>query len=140
MTKQPKQELLPPESEERNEPTGWLDWLLGPDPPRFLLPATGLWILGLDWLLFPKEAATLGMAAPFTSIVGFLAGSIGAYHLQRRYALNTPAAALLKGCLAGFLVGVPFPLVGTMAGAWVLANSGLSGWKRRGWKQQAFRK
>jgi hypothetical protein len=143
MTKFANQELLPPESEERDsrgEPGGWLDWLLSPEPARFLLPATGLWILGLDWLLFPKEAATLGLAAPVTSIVGFLAGSMGAYHLQRRYALNTPAAALFKSLLAGLLVGVPFPLAGTLAAAWVLANSGLAGWKSRLWKQQTLRK
>ena len=141
MTKRPKQELLPPESEEeRAAPAGWLEWLISPMPERFLLPATGLWILGLDWMLFPKEAATLGLAAPVTAIVGFLAGSIGAYHLQHRYALNTPAAALLKSLLAGFLVGVPFPLAGTLAGGWILATSGLADWKRRLWKQQPSRK
>ena len=136
----PNQELLPRESEDQAAPTGWLDWLISPVPPRFVLPATGLWILGLDWLLFPKEAVTLGLATPATSIVGFLAGSIGAYHLQRRYALNTPAAALLKAFLAGILVGVPFPLAGTLAGGWILATSGLGDWKRRLWKQQPVRK
>lgn len=134
------QELLPPESEDRNAPPGWLDWLLGPVPERFLLPATGLWIMGLDWLLFPKEAVTLGLATPATAIIGFLAGSIGAYHLQRRYALNAPAAALLKSLMAGFLVGVPFPLAGTLVGGWILATSGLADWKRRLWKQQPIRK
>lgn len=140
MTNRPKQELLPPESEERRQPVGWLDWLLSPDPPRFLLPATGLWILGLDWLLFGKEAATLMLATPITSLVGFLAGSIGAYHLQRRYALNTPAAALLKSLLSGLMVGLPFPLAGTMFGAWIVAGSGLAGWKSRLWKENPLRK
>ena len=65
---------------------------------------------------------------------------MGAYHLQRRYALNTPAAALLKSLMAGFLVGVPFPLAGTLVGGWILATSGLADWKRRLWKQQPIRK
>lgn len=140
MSNRPKQELLPPESEEPKEPSSWLDWLLSPVPSRFLLPATGLWILGLDWLLFPKEAVTAGMATPATAIIGFLAGSMGAYHFQRRYALNTPAAALLKSLLAGVLVGVPFPLAGTLAGTWILASSGLADWKRRLWKRQPIGK
>jgi hypothetical protein len=136
----PNQELLPPESEERDTLSSWREWLLGPEPARFLLPATGLWILGLDWLLFPKEIVTLGLAAPLASLIGFLAGSIGAFHLQRRYALNSPNRALFKALLAGFLVGVPFPLAGTFVGAWVLATSGLSNWKSRLWKQQPLQK
>jgi hypothetical protein len=68
-------------------------------------------------------------------MLGFLAGSIGAYHLQRRYAQNPPAAALLKSLLAGVLVGVPFPLAGTLAAGWILATSGLAGWKSQLWKQ-----
>jgi hypothetical protein len=136
----PNQELLPPESEERASEPGWRDWLLGPEPARFLLPATALWILGLDWVLFPKEVVTLGLAAPVASVLGFIAGSIGAYHLQRRYALNSSAAALFKALLAGILVGVPFPLAGTLVGAWVLTSSGLANWKSRLWKQQLLRK
>jgi hypothetical protein len=135
-----KFELLPPESEDRREHSTWRDWLLSPEPARFLLPATGLWILGLDWLLFPKEAVTVGLATPVTAILGFLAGSIGVYHLQRRYALNKPAVALFKSFVAGLLVGAPFPIAGTLVGAWILSTSGLSGWKSRLWKQQPLRK
>ena len=125
MSKRPEQELLPPASEgPRNE--GWFSWLTDPLPERFLLPATGLLILGLDWLLFPKEAASLLVATPVTAVFGFLAGSFGAYHLQRRYGLNTKPVALLKGLLAGLLVGVPFPLAGTIVGGWILATSGLA--------------
>ena len=133
-------ELLPPISEARTKPTGWLGWLIDPVPQRFLLPATGLWILCLDWLLFPKEAATLGLAAPATSIVGFLAGSLGVYHLQRRYALNKRPVACLKALLAGILVGVPFPLAGTLVGGWILATSGLAGLKGRLLKEGLIRK
>jgi hypothetical protein len=101
-----------------------------------MLPATGALVMGLDWLLFSKEAATLGLAIPFTSVVGFLAGSIGAYQLQRKYGLDTKPAALLKGLLAGFLVGIPFPLAGTLAGAWIMTTSGIIGLKDRLWRQR----
>ncbi len=135
-----KQELLPAASEEPSGPSGLFHWLIDPLPQRFLLPATGLLILGLDWLLFPKEVATAGLATPVTSLVGFLAGSFGVFHLQRRYALNTRTAALFKAVLAGFLVGLPFPLAGTLVGGWVLATSGLAGLKSRLLKQRMFRR
>jgi hypothetical protein len=134
------QELLPPVSEGPTRPSGWVSWLLDPLPQRFLLPATGLLMLGLDWLLFPKEAVSAGLATPVTSLVGFLLGSFGTYHLQKRYALNTRPAALVKALLAGFFVGVPFPLAGTLVGGWVLATSGLADLKRRLFKERLFRR
>jgi hypothetical protein len=121
------QELLPPLGNGPDRVAGWFDWLTDPLPKRFMLPATGLWIMGLDWLLFSEDAATLGLAMPFTSLVGFLAGSIGTYRLQTRYGLDSRASAWLKGLLAGIIVGLPFPVAGTLAGAWILANSGLAG-------------
>ena len=125
------QELFPPLSSSPDGPTSWLDWLTIPLPKRFMLPATGLLIMGLDWLLFSEEAATFGIAIPFTSVVGFLAGSIGTFHLQTKYGLDRQPAALLKALLAGVLVGIPFPLAGTLAGAWILASSGLAGLRWR---------
>jgi hypothetical protein len=133
------QELLPPASSGPERPSGLFDWLTDPLPQRFLLPATGLLMLGLDWLLFPKEAATAGLAIPITSIVGFLAGSIGAYHLQRRFGLNTRPVAAAKAFLAGFFVGLPFPLAGSLVGGWVLATSGLAELKNRLLKGRFFR-
>lgn len=76
MNKQTIQELLPPLRSSASEPS-WFDWLTDPMPKRFLLPATGLLIIGLDWLLFSEEAASFGLLIPFTSLVGFIAGGIG---------------------------------------------------------------
>ncbi len=134
------QELLPPVSEGPVGLSGWLEWLTDPLPGRFMLPATGLLIMGLDWLFFSEEAATFGVAIPFTSVVGFLAGSIGAYHLQRKYGRDSHAAALIKSFFAGILVGIPFPLAGTLAGAWILTTSGLIGLKDRLWRQHFGRR
>jgi hypothetical protein len=134
------QELLPPLSEEPNSLSGWWSWLLDPLPQRFMLPATGLLILGLDWFLFSGEAATAGLAAPLTSLVGFLAGSFGTYYLQRHFGLDGRPAALGKGLLAGLFVGVPFPMAGTLVGAWVLATSGLAAIKNRFLGRHLFRK
>ena len=68
-----------------------------------MLPATGLLIMGLDWLLFSNEAASFGLLIPFTSLVGFLAGSIGTYLLQTRHGLDSMPAAGFKALLAGIL-------------------------------------
>ena len=131
MNEKPYQELLPPVGRGPQHLSGWFDWLTDPLPKRFMLPATGLLIMCLDWMLFSEEAATFGIAIPFTSVFGFIAGSLGTYHIQTRYGLNSKPAAGLKALLAGFLVGIPFPLAGTIAGAWILANSGLAGLRWR---------
>jgi hypothetical protein len=91
-----------------------------------LLPLAGLWILGLDWLLFPPEGATLALATPVASLVGFLAGAAGVYQMQRRYALDDKPWATLKALFAGIIVGLPFPLAGSVVGGWILASSGLA--------------
>src|SRR6188768_264053 len=114
MNKQAPQELLPPLRSESATASKWFDWLIDPMPKRFMLPATGLLIMGLDWLLFSEEAASFGLLIPFTSLVGFLAGSIGTYLLQTRHGRDSKPAACMKGLLAGILVGIPFPLAGTM--------------------------
>jgi hypothetical protein len=97
-------------------------------------------MLGLDWFLFSGEAATVGLAAPGAAFFGFLAGSLGAYHLQRRFGLDSRPAALGKALLAGLFVGVPFPMAGTIVGAWVLATSGLATVKKRFLSRKLFRK
>ena len=127
MNMQSLQELLPPLRRGPDSEMSWFDWLTDPLPKRFMLPATGLLIMGLDWLLFSEEAASFGLLIPFTSVVGFVAGGIGTYLLQTRRGRDTKLAAGLKGLLAGALVGIPFPLAGTMVGAAILAGSGLAG-------------
>jgi hypothetical protein len=130
------QELLPPITSEPTGLSGWWDWLTQSAPGQLMLPASGLLIMGLDWMFFSEEAATLGLALPFTIPVGFLTGCLGAYHLQRKYARDSKAVAGLKSLLAGFLVGLPFPLAGTLAGAWIVANSGLASIRNQLWHQR----
>lgn len=122
------QVLLPPEHVAAAEATaqpGLLQWLIEPLQDRMYLPLAGLWILGLDWLLFPPEAATVGLATPFTSLLGFILGSMGVYQMQRRFAFDNKRDATLKAIVAGFIVGLPVSLAGTVVGGWILATSGL---------------
>jgi hypothetical protein len=122
------QVLLPPErfsSSHSTDQPGHLRWLFAPIEGRMFLPLAGLWILGLDWLLFPPEAATVGLATPVASLLGFVLGSTGVYRMQRQLALDSKREAIGKALLAGFIVGLPFSLAGTVVGAWIVASSGL---------------
>jgi hypothetical protein len=132
MDKPSQQELLPPISEHRRI----LDWLTKPQADALLVPLTGLWIIGLDWLLFSEDAATLGLTLPLTVPAGFLVGAIGAYQFQRRFGGDSKRAAWIKAILAGIVVGIPFPLTGTVVGGWVLAKSGLLAWRDHVWRRK----
>jgi len=48
-----------PESHHRS---GLMRWLFSPRQQRFMLPATGAWILGLDWLLFSSNLLSAWLA------------------------------------------------------------------------------
>jgi hypothetical protein len=100
-------------------------WLIGPDERRWLLPLTGLWIIGLDWLLFSEEIVTFELATPIIAAVGFALGAAGTYHFQRKFAGDSRRWASMKAVLAGIVVGLPLPLAGTVIGGWILVNSGL---------------
>ena len=91
----------------------------------FLHPATGALILGLDWLLFSGTVATGGAALMLAVVLGLTLGSIGTCCIQRFWARERWSRAVLKGMLGGMVVGLPFPIGGTIVGGAVLASSGL---------------
>ena len=115
------------EEARRKEAPGkkWGRWLFHPKQKRFLLPATGVWILALDWLLFSSNALTALTATPAVMAVGFVLGSAGVYLIQRKGSKDGPWSAALKALLAGIVVGLPWPVGGTLIGGWVLLSSGL---------------
>lgn len=106
-------------------------WLTEPSVEQWLLPATGAWILGLDWLLFTQETITMGLAVPLAAVVGFLGGSIGTFLFQSRFTGDRGPRLWLKSLLAGIVVGIPVPLAGTFVGGWILLNSGLASLRDR---------
>ena len=101
-------------------------WLLNPKQRRFMLPATGLWILILDWLLFSSNLLSAWLATPAVMSLGFVLGSVGTFLAQRKAANDGLATAVLKALLAGIVVGIPWPVGGTIVGGWVLLTSGLA--------------
>ena len=91
----------------------------------FLHPATGALILGLDWLLFSGTLATGGAGLMLAVVLGLSLGGIGTCCIQRFWAKERWSRAVLKGVLGGMVVGLPFPIGGTIVGGAVLASSGL---------------
>lgn len=108
------------------QPAGLVRWLVDPKRRRFILPATGVWILVLDWLLFSSNMLSAWLATPVVMLVGFALGSVGAFLVQRRYANEPLWSAAMKALLAGIVVGLPWPIGGTLIGGWVLLTSGLA--------------
>ena len=102
-----------------------MNWLFNPKQRRFLLPATGLWILVLDWLLFSSNVLSAWLATPVVMLLGFVLGSGGAFLAQRRTANESFWSAATKAFLSGVVVGLPWPIGGTLIGGWVLLTSGL---------------
>ena len=121
-----KSNQAPEEGASLRRSRGLVGWLFSPKQKRFLLPATGLWILVLDWLLFSANIFSAWLATPVVALLGLLLGSVGAFLAQRRAADDKPWTALFKACVAGIVVGLPWPLGGTLIGGWVLLTSGLA--------------
>ncbi len=96
-------------------------------PPRstMLHPATGAFILLLDWVLFSGTVVSAGTAMWLLSLVGFVTSSVVSTFIQRRFAKDSLRSSVVKGLFAGVAVGLPFPVAGTAIGGWILAASGL---------------
>ena len=105
---------------------GLVRWLFHPKQRRLILPATGLWILVLDWLLFSSNVLSAWLATPVVMVLGFVLGSVGAFLAQRKAANDALWSAALKALLAGIVVSLPWPIGGTLVGGWVLLTSGLA--------------
>ena len=96
---------------------------------NFLHPWSGVVILGLDWILFSGNLFAPGVAMLLNVLIGFLVGGVGTVFCQRRFGHDSRAGSLIKGILGGILVGIPYPIVGTVAGAAILTLSGLGAMK-----------
>ena len=105
---------------------GLVRWLFHPKKRRFILPATGAWILALDWLLFSSNVLSAWLATPVVMMLGFVLGGVGTFLAQKNAASDASWIAALKALLAGIVVGIPWPIGGTLVGGWVLLTSGLA--------------
>jgi len=91
----------------------------------FYHPASGVVILGLDWLAFGTDALTGFLALPEMCVLAFLASFAAVLMIQVKWSKDKMPTAIGKAFLGAFLVGLPTPITGTVLGAAILALSGL---------------
>lgn len=94
--------------------------------PTLFHSASGLFILGFDWLLFSGGLLTLGVSTPLLLVFGGLFTTATVAGIQSQYGDDDRSRALLKGIAGGLLVGLPLPVAGTGVGGLVLTLSGLN--------------
>jgi len=95
------------------------------DFQTFYHPASGVVILGLDWLAFGTDFLTGFLALPLICILAFMVSFPMIYVIQLKWSRNRMASALGKAFLGAFMVALPFPITGTLLGAAILALAGL---------------
>jgi hypothetical protein len=95
------------------------------DLRTFYHPASGVVILGLDWLAFGTDFLTGLLAVPVVCVLSFILSFILILAIQRKWTKDGVPAALGKAFFGAFLVGIPLPITGTLLGAAILALSGL---------------
>jgi hypothetical protein len=91
----------------------------------FYHPASGVVILGLDWLTFGSDMLTGFLALPLLCVLAFIITFPVLFVIQSKWSKDTVGPALGKAFLGAFLVALPFPITGTMLGAAVLMLAGL---------------
>ena len=91
----------------------------------FYHPASGVVILALDWLAFGTDLLTGFLALPWMCVVAFAVSFPLILAIQLKWTRDALHAALGKAFLGAFMVGLPFPITGTILGAAILALSGL---------------
>jgi len=91
----------------------------------FYHPASGVVILALDWLIFGTDLFTGFLALPAMCVLGFIATFPLVYLIQQKWSKDNLPNALGKAFLGAFMVGLPFPITGTLLGAAILTLSGL---------------
>jgi hypothetical protein len=113
----PKDAPLPPPPPDPSVPFAGLK--------TFYHPASGVVILGLDWLAFGTDFLTGFLALPAICVLSFLVSFALVLAVQLKWTKDSLPVAIGKAFLGAFLVGLPFPITGTILGAAILVLSGL---------------
>ena len=104
-----------------------LAWLFRREQRTTLHPLSGAAMLTLDWLLFGSEVLTGFLLEPLLMPLGALLGFATTVGVERFYARRGWGRSLLAAMFGAAVVGVPWPISGTLIGVLVLALSGLRG-------------
>lgn len=97
-----------------------------------LHPLSGLLLLVVDNIFWGVELATFELAMPISVVLSFLITGAGVMMIQRFMARNGWGMSLAKAFFCAVLAGVPWSIMGTALGGFVLMASGLSAFSRKG--------
>jgi hypothetical protein len=95
------------------------------DVKTFYHPASGIAILGIDFIVFGTELFTGFLDTPLMCVLAFLVTFPVVFAIQKKWSLNTNTTAFGKAFLGAFMAGLPFSIAGTIYGAAIIALSGL---------------
>jgi hypothetical protein len=98
-------------------------------PPRrkvWLHPASGVFVLAVDWFFFGTEVVTLELALFLSCFLAFTITTVGVFWIQRMKSGDSIPAAAAKALFGGVIAGLPTSVGGTILGTFVLVLSGLS--------------
>lgn len=114
----------------RTEPEhpGFWGWLKSKRHRLPIHPMTALLILACDWILFPGTVASFGLLTFFLSFLGLFLGFGATVFGQSYFAGESMGGKLaLKGVIGALVVGVPFPVTGTLIGVATVVLARLAG-------------
>ena len=77
----------------------------------------------MDWLAFGADFASGFLLLLLVSLAAFAVTFAAVWAVQTRLAGDSRGRALWKALLGATAAGVPFPVTGTIVGAWILALS-----------------
>jgi hypothetical protein len=105
-------------------------WAAPGEPPlahlkTFYHPASGIAILGIDFLVFGSELFSGFLDTPIMCVVAFVVTLPLVYLIQTKWSRDKGSVAFLKAFAGAFMAGLPFSIAGSIYGAGVLALSGL---------------
>jgi hypothetical protein len=122
-------DVLPPVPQDAHSTSSMTQPTVPPPPfpglRTFYHPASGVVILGLDWLAFGTDLVTDLLALPLVCILSFIVTFPVVFAIQSKWSKDTVGPALGKAFIGAFLVALPFPITGTLLGAAILALAGL---------------
>jgi hypothetical protein len=91
----------------------------------FYHPASGLAILGIDWLFFGLEWELGPVSLVLSCLASFALCYVVVKRVQERWHGDDPKLARAKALFGAAAAGAPFAVTGTVVGGLILALSGL---------------
>ena len=95
------------------------------EPNSDLHAFSGVLLIVVDGAFWTANVASIGLATLFTCLGAFLFTGTGVFLVQKYMSEEETGPALAKGFVVGVLAGVPTPIVGGLAGTYMIGKAGV---------------